>query len=116
MVLIQNKYLQLFSSLIIFSLTGVTAKLAATYGFGIIFIMLLGIQFLLLGVYAIIWQQILKKFTLITATASKGAVIILNLIWAAFIFNEYIDLYNIIGAIVIIIGIYIVATGEVNSD
>ena len=116
MLLIKNKYFQLFASLFIFSFTGVTAKLAAIYGFGLTFIILLGIQFLLLGAYAIIWQQILKNFTLMTATASKGIVVVLNLIWAAFIFNENINLYNIIGAIIIIIGISIVATGEVADD
>ena len=116
MSIIKNKYVQLFFSLFMFSFVNVIAKLAGAAGFGIEFILLLGLQYLILGVYAIMWQQILKKFTLITATASKGVIVVLNLLWAALIFNEHIDIFNIIGSAVIIIGIYIVATGEVVND
>jgi len=111
--IIKNKNVQLFTAIVIFSFTGVMAKLAAMSGIGVYFFMFLGLQILLLVGYAIIWQQILKKFALITVTAAKGMMIVLNLIWAVLIFNEIINLFNIIGTAIIITGVYIVATDEV---
>jgi drug/metabolite transporter (DMT)-like permease len=116
MFILKNKYIQLFAANALFSFTGVVAKLAGADGFGTArFFIFFGLQLLILGFYALFWQQIIKNFSLITATASKGVIVVLNLLWAAFIFSENINVWNIVGAAIIIIGIYIVATGEVDD-
>ena len=69
-----------------------------------------GLEVVCLGVYAIIWQQVLKDFSLVTAMASKGVVVIINLIWSVLLFGETVTLYNIIGAVIIIFGIWMVSS------
>lgn len=56
------------------------------------------------------WQQVLKRFSLVTAMANKGVVVIINLIWSVLLFQEAITIYNIIGAAIIIGGIWMVSS------
>lgn len=60
---------------------------------------------LLFFVYALLWQQILKKVTLVTAYAFKGTCIIFTLLFSMIIFGEVITWNNIIGSLAIISGI-----------
>ena len=62
---------------------------------------------LLLFVYAVIWQQVLKKIDLSIAMSFKPLVLIFNFLWAYFLFNEKITINVFIGFIVILIGIII---------
>ena len=115
MRIVNNKYVQLFSAFIIYSFVGVLSKIAALSGFGFKFYFYVGLQFVFLAAYALIWQQILKKFSLIAAMACKGIVVILSLVWAIVFFQESISLNNVLGALLIVLGIYIVSTGEEND-
>lgn len=58
-----------------------------------------------MGVYAICWQQILKRIELSTAYMFKGTSLIFVMLLAFAIFGEAITIHNIIGAAVIITGI-----------
>ncbi|MCL2827563.1 MAG: transporter [Oscillospiraceae bacterium] len=113
MHLLKNRYVQLFSAFFFFSFVGVMSKMAALSGFGSVkFFVFIGLQIVLLGLYALIWQQVLKKFSLVTAMACRGSVVILSLVWAMVFFQEEITLFHLIGSLVIVLGIYVVATGE----
>lgn len=59
----------------------------------------------MLGIYAIIWQQVLKRIELTTAYMFKGTSLIFVLLFSALIFNETITLWNIVGASLIVGGI-----------
>lgn len=61
----------------------------------------------LLGFYAILWQQVLKRMPLNTAFSNKGITIIWGIIWGKLVFNESINIGMIIGAIIVICGIVI---------
>lgn len=61
----------------------------------------------MLGVYAIIWQQVLKKLDLSVAFANKGITIIWGIIWGVLIFNEKVNIGMIIGAMIVILGIIV---------
>ena len=65
----------------------------------------LAIVVAMLGIYAIIWQQILKRIELTTAYMFKGTSLIFVLLFSALIFNETITLWNIVGASLIVGGI-----------
>lgn len=108
----RNRYFWLFAAFFIFSFVGVMSKMAALSGFGVWFFVFVGLQVLFLGIYALIWQQVLKHFDLVTAMACRGVVVILSLIWAMVFFGEEITPFHILGSILIVVGIYIVATGE----
>ena len=113
MNMLKNKYAHLFIAFFIFSLAGVMSKNAALSGIGTSrFFIFVVVQILILGIFAIIWQQILKRISLVTATSFRGIVVILSLVWAAIVFQESITVLNKIGSAVIAVGIYIVASDE----
>lgn len=62
-----------------------------------------------MGVYAICWQQILKRVELSTAYMFKGTSLIFIMLFAFALFGEAITIMNVIGAIVIVIGITLFA-------
>ncbi|MCL2197377.1 MAG: transporter [Defluviitaleaceae bacterium] len=116
MLLLKNRYFWLLLAFFIFSFNGVLAKMAASSAYVTGILVFAGLQVLLLGVYAIIWQQVLKKFKLVTALSYRGIVVILSLIWAVIFFGEAISAPNIIGSMIIVVGIYIVSTGDRDGD
>lgn len=104
-----NQYIVLYFAFLIYSASSVCAKMAALQIVPEKMILFLCLEIGCLAVYAFIWQQVLKKFTLVTAMASKGSVIIFNLIWSVCLFHETITVYNVAGAVIVIGGICIVS-------
>ena len=76
-----KNYLGLYSAFLIYSASTICAKLASSQTMFVKVLVFLALEVICLGVYAIVWQQILKKFSLVTAMASKGVVVIFNLLW-----------------------------------
>jgi len=72
------------------------------------FILYYGIEMIILGVYAIIWQQLLKKFDVSIAYANKAMGLLWSIVWAILIFNDTITIKNVIGVLIVIIGTIIV--------
>ncbi len=104
--------------ILIFSVNSICSKTAAQYDFlSPKWILFYGIVVCILGFYAIAWQQVLKHLPLITTYANKAATTIWGLIWGYVIFKERITPLKVIGAIVVIIGVYLVVSGdeEINS-
>ncbi len=62
-----------------------------------------------MGVYAILWQQVLKRIELSMAYMFKGTSIVFVMLLAYVLFGEQITWNNIIGAIIIISGIVLFA-------
>ena len=109
-----KKYLMWLHLLMLFySIGAICSKMAS--GYPVLskeFILLYAGVILILMVYALLWQQILKKMSLITAYANKAVTVIWGMVWGYLIFHEKITISNIIGGIVIMIGVYFVVTGE----
>lgn len=72
------------------------------------FILMYGGVVLLLMVYAVLWQQVLKKLPLTTAFANKSAVMIWGMIIGAVMWHEKITWIMIAGTLVIIAGVCLV--------
>lgn len=103
--------------LIIYSLGGISSKLAGAQKFlSFKFCMYYGIVLLILFVYALLWQQILKKLPLVTVFANKAVVVIWGIVWGAVFFDERITLLKLIGAMVIIFGVYLVVSSDEDRE
>ena len=59
----------------------------------------------MLGTYAIVWQQILKRVDITLAYMFKATGILYVLLYSVFMFGETITVWNVIGASIIITGI-----------
>lgn len=62
-----------------------------------------------MGLYAVLWQQILKRIELSLAYMFKGTSIVFVMLLAYVFFGEQITWNNIFGTIIIIIGIVLYA-------
>src|SRR5574344_1954248 len=77
----------------VYTLSTVFAKFASGESFlSFKFIMFYGIEILILGLYAIIWQQLIKKFDISVAYANKAMGLLWSIVWAILIFNETITI------------------------
>lgn len=93
----------------IYTLSTVTAKFASGNEFlSIGFIIFYGIEIFILGVYAILWQQIIKRFEISIAYANRAMALLWSILWAIVFFHETITIKNVIGVIIVIIGTIIV--------
>lgn len=99
--------------ILIYTLSTVTAKFASNEEFlSIKFILFYGLEIFILGVYAILWQQIIKKFEISVAYANRAMSLLWSIVWAIVFFGEQITLKNVIGVIIVIIGTIIVNSDE----
>ena len=99
--------------ILIFSVNSICSKFASQNEFlSPKWILFYGIVICILGFYAIAWQQVLKHLPLITTYANKAATTIWGLIWGFIVFGEQITIQKVIGAIVVIIGVYLVVSGD----
>lgn len=106
-------YIALHLLLMLYSISGVFSKLAASYSFmSLEFIGLYASMILILGIYAIGWQQILKRMPLTTAFSNKAATVVWGIVWGVVIFSESITWQKIIGGILIIIGVILFSRAE----
>ena len=64
------------------------------------------------GVYAIAWQKVIKKFSLSTAYANRSVYLIWSQVWAVVIFQESLSVKNIIGLLVVLMGVMVVQRYE----
>lgn len=96
----------------IYTLSGVASKFAATGKFlSVRFILFYGIEIVLLGIYAILWQQMIKRFDLSIAYANRAIALLWSMMWAVVFFHEQVTVKNIIGVLIVIAGTIII-----NSD
>lgn len=110
---LMRNFLILHSIIFYYSFISVVAKFASGQEFfSIGFFKLYALEIVMIAGYALCWQRVIKNIDLVTAYANKGIVIIWNLIWGVILFGEKVTANNIIGAIIVIVGIYIVAKDD----
>jgi drug/metabolite transporter (DMT)-like permease len=70
------------------------------------------IAIVILGLYAVLWQQILSKVDLTVAYMCKGMIVFWGILWALLIFKEQITIFNITGTVLIFLGTYVMTANE----
>lgn len=63
----------------------------------------------IIALYALLWQQVLRRIELSTAYMFKGTTLIFTMLIAALLFGEHITTTNIVGSLIIVTGIVILA-------
>lgn len=76
------------------------------------FILGVGGIFLLFGLYAIVWQQLLKRLPLSLAYMFKGTSLLFVLLLSALFLGDAITWQNLVGAVLIIVGIVLFARAD----
>jgi drug/metabolite transporter (DMT)-like permease len=83
-------------------------KASASDGDIVKFLFWFGMEFVVLGIYAILWQQMIKRFELSIAYANRSMAVVWSMIWAVIFFHDTITLKNIVGVCFVVIGTLII--------
>ncbi len=99
--------------LMVYSTSGVFSKLAAGEPFlSPRFCLYYGAVIALLAVYAVCWQQIIKRIPLTTAFANKAVTTAWGLVWGLLLFHEPLTIGKIVGALLVIGGVVLFSLTE----
>ena len=102
--------LLLQGAVVIYSFADICAKLASRHDFltpG--YILWLGAEVLVLGVYALCWQQILKRVEMSVAYSNRAAAVVWTPLWGVLLFGEQLTLKNLLGIGILFAGIWMVS-------
>ena len=106
-------YFFLHSLLFVNSFGGICSKLASGEEFlSFRFILFYGLVICILGVYAVVWQQILKHIPLTTAFCNKSVGIIWGILRGFLFFHEAVKWNMLLGAAIVIVGVVIVVMSD----
>ena len=94
---------------------GIEALLAAQSaesGNGWTFLLLYGAEIGVLGIYALCWQQVIKRVELSVAYANRAMALLWSLLWAVLLFGEQITVKKLIGVGLVLAGTLIINGGK----
>ena len=108
-----NDYVLMYIGFFVLSLSLISSKYASQYPlFSLTSTTLYFLSFLILGVYALIWQQVLKRVPLTTAYANRAITIIFGMIWGVVFFAEEISWNMVAGGIIVMSGIILLGVSN----
>ena len=81
------------------------------------FILFYGGMLVVMVVYAVLWQQVIKHLPLTTAYANKAVTIVWGIILGVLVFREQVSVRQVIAAVIIVFGavLYALADREVEE-
>ncbi|MFI3176766.1 MAG: EamA family transporter [Eubacteriales bacterium] len=98
---------------IIYTMSQVMQKCAALQElFSVGFLIFYGLEFVALFVYAICWQQMIKRFELSIAYANRAVALLWALVWSVLLFQESLTIGKVLGVCVVLIGVMIINGGK----
>ena len=100
-------------SVLVYSLSTVAANMASKHEFlspG--YILFFGLDFCILGIYAILWQQVIKRFQLSIAYANKAVTLLWSMLWNFLIFSTGITPGKVVGVLLVMTGVIVMNLGE----
>lgn len=101
----------LHALLVLYSLSSICGKLASGYSFlSVGFILCYGGMIALLGVYALGWQQVIKRLPLTYAYANRAVTVVWGIIWGMLFFQESVTAPKLVGAAIVLAGVVLYAT------
>ena len=101
-------------SVVVYSLSTVAANLASKNEFlSPKFILFFGLDFCILGIYAIMWQQVIKRFQLSIAYANKSVTLLWSMLWNFLSFAQGITIRKVVGVLLVMTGVIVMNIGEV---
>ena len=87
-------------AVIVYTGSGICSKMA-----GYLWLFL---EVVCLGVYAVLWQQIIKRFDLSIAYCNRAFAVCWSFLWGVLLFGEHVKPLNIVGIVIVLAGILLV--------
>ncbi len=97
----------------VYSLSTVAANMASKYEFlSGRWMLFFGLEFVVLAVYAVLWQQAIKRFQLSVAYAGKAVTLLWSMLWNFLIFSQGITPGKVCGVLLVMAGVVVMNSGE----
>ncbi|MEG1825682.1 MAG: DMT family transporter [Gordonibacter sp.] len=108
-----GSFISLHLLLVLYSLTDLFGKAAAGFSFtDPLFFLCYGGVLLVLFVYAIGWQQLIKRLPLTTAFANKAITVFWGLVWGVLFFQEDLTPLKVMGAGIVVAGVVLFSRAD----
>ena len=99
-------------SVIVYSLSTVAGNLAGQNPFlSRNYIIYFGLEFVILAIYAILWQQVIKRFQLSIAYCNKSVTLLWSMLWNFIIFSQGITPGKVAGVLLVMAGVIVMNIG-----
>ena len=96
-----------------FSLISVLSKTASSFDFlSTEFILIYTLILVCFAIYAFFWQKVLKKHSLFKAYSNRAFLVVYALVWGTLLFSEEVTIFNIVGIMLIVTGIFVVFSDD----
>ena len=105
--------------LMVYSMSGICSKMASKQEFlSLRFLLYYAGVIVLLAVYAVAWQQIIKRISLTLAYANRAVTVVWGLVWGMIFFHEQVTLGKAVGAMLVVAGVvfYALADNKQSGD
>ncbi|MBE5826502.1 MAG: transporter [Butyrivibrio sp.] len=104
-------------SVVVYSLSTVAGNLAGQNEFlSGKYILFFGLEFAILAVYAVLWQQVIKRFELSIAYCNKSVTLLWSMLWNFLIFSQGITLGKVAGVLLVMAGVIVMNLGGGSND
>ena len=101
----------------VYSTSGIFSKMASQYPFlSLNFCLCYGAVIGILGIYAIGWQQIIKRMPLTTAFANKAVTVVWGLVFGIIFFQEKVTAGKIAGIALVVLGVILFAGSNEEAE
>lgn len=108
-----TSFISLHLLFVLYSLTDLFGKMAASFAFDDMrFYLLYGAVLAVLFLYAIGWQQVIKHLPLTTAFSNRAVTVFWGLVWGVLFFQEELNFAKVLGAIIVIAGVILYARAD----
>ena len=108
-----RKILLLQGAVFIYSVNTVCGKMASSHEpFSLPFLLWFGAELLMLMIYALIWQQVIKTVELGTAYANKSVTLLWSLLFGVLLFQEGVTLRKVLALPLVIGGTCLMNLGQ----
>ena len=103
--------------LLFYSWADVASKFAAGFDFvSVGFVACYALVLVVLAVYALGWQQVIKRLPLTTAYANRGITVVWGIFWGAVFFAEAVTPFKLVGAALIIAGVVLFSHADAEGE
>lgn len=103
-----GRLFMLQAAVVIYTLSSVMAKFVSGAETMAEMFLYFGLDLFFLGVYALVWQQMLKAIPLSVAYANRAMALLWSAVWAKLIFGEEIVAKQMVGIGLVTVGILLI--------
>ena len=113
----RKAWLLLHLMMLLYAGSTVLSKLAAgEEPLSVPFLLYYAGEIVLLGAYALGWQQVIKHVPLSTAYANKAITVVWGILWGALLFQERVTWGKIVGAVIVLAGVVLYSGADYDRE